>query len=475
MKKFINYIVLLLLVSACTDQLIEKPKSIAEETFYNTAGEAEAAVAAIYTPLRSGSVYGAEYIAFMECFTDYHQGRASWAPNSEFQGLDGTNATRTATKWEQFYLSIRNANLVIANVPNGSNMTDEQKNQFVAEARYLRALAYFQLTKCWGGVVLRTEENMNEPNVPRSDKESIYEFIKADLQFAETNLPDSPPVAGRATKWAAKTLLADVYFFLGQNAEAATKADEVINAGKYALIEVTTAADFDKLFGPDVVSSTEEIFYLKFSQEQQWNYPLYTHGVGTPYVVSAGYMAVYSTEDNPIYATWDNLDLRKSFGWYKWEFGLGDNTILNKKFSDPGSAQRRNDYPLYRYADVLLLYAEASCEAIGGPTAEGLDALNQVHRRAYGYPTSATSPVDFQLADYDKESFVELVRQERMYETQSEGKRWHDLVRTGKAAEYIKAATGKTIAEKHYLWPIPVSEMNYNEALDPAKDQNPGY
>src|SRR5690606_3830826 len=139
MKKFINYIVLLLLVSACTDQLIEKPKSIAEETFYNTAGEAEAAVAAIYTPLRSGSVYGAEYIAFMECFTDYHQGRASWAPNSEFQGLDGTNATRTATKWEQFYLSIRNANLVIVNVPNGSNMTDAQKHQCVPEARYPRA------------------------------------------------------------------------------------------------------------------------------------------------------------------------------------------------------------------------------------------------------------------------------------------------------------------------------------------------
>lgn len=475
MKKLLSYIVLPLLIGACNDQLIERPKSIAEETFYNTPGEAEAAVAAIYTPLRSGAIYGAEYIAFMECYTDYYQGRASWAPNSDFQGLDGTNNTRTATKWEQFYLSIRNANLVIANVPSGTGMSDAEKSQFVGEARYLRALAYFQLAKCWGGVVIRTEENMNEPNVPRSSKDEVYNLIKSDLQFAESNLPDDAPVAGRATRWAAKTLLADVYFFLGENEAAGTKAEEVITSGKYALIEVADASDFDKLYGPDVVSSPEEIFYLKFSQEQQWAYPLYTHGVGTPYIVSAGYMALYSTEDNPIYASWDNNDLRKSYGWYKWEFGLGDNTILNKKFSDPGNPQRRNDYPLYRYADVLLLYAEASCEMAGGPTPEGLEALNQVHRRAYGYPSATASPVDFRQTDYNKEQFVELVRKERMYETQAEGKRWHDLVRTGKAAEYIKAATGKDIAEKHYLWPIPVSEMNYNEALDPAVDQNPGY
>lgn len=476
MKKLPIYISISLLLGSCNDLLIEAPKSIAVETFYNTAGEAEAAVAAIYHPLRNGStVYGAEYIALLETFTDYHQGRASWAPNSDFQGLDGTNITRAGTKWDAFYLSIRNANLVIANVPNGNRLSDQEKDYFVAEARYMRALAYFQLVRCWGGVVIRTEGNINEPNVPRSSVSEVYRLIEDDLLFAEIHLPAEAPVAGRATNGAAKTLLADVYFFQGKHTEAAAKAEEVISSGNYALVEVRIADDFSKLFGADVISSTEEIFSFKYSQEQQWNYPLYTHGVGTPYVVAAGYMALYSTTDNPVYAKWSDEDLRKSYGWYPWDFGLGDNTILNKKFSDPGSPQRRNDYPLYRYADVLLLYAEASCEAAGAPTVEGLEALNQVHRRAYGYPVSSASAVDFRLADYTRDSFVELVRNERLYETQAEGKRWLDLVRNGEAAEYIKAATGKDIAEKHYLWPIPVSEMNYNEALNPATDQNPGY
>lgn len=475
MKKLPIYISLSLLLTSCNDLLIEAPKSIAVETFYNTAGEAEAAVASIYQPLRSGSIYGAEYIALLECFTDYLQGRGSWASNSDFQGLDGTNITRAGNMWNAFYLAIRNANLVVANVPKGRQLSDAEKNRYVAEARFMRALTYFQLVRSWGGVVIRTEENISEPNVPKSSPNDVYTLIEQDLLFAETYLSDQASVPGRATNGSAKVLLADVYFSQQKYTEAAQKAKEVIDSKSYALIEVSIADDFSKLFGPEVISSTEEILSFKFSQEQQWNYPLFTHGVGTPYVVDAGYMAIYSKDDHPVYAGWSDDDLRKVYGWYAWEFGLGENTILNKKFSDPGSAQRRNDYPLYRYADVLLLYAEASCESAGQPTAEALETLNQVHRRAYGYPTTQPSPVDFILSDYNKESFVELTRNERLYETQAEGKRWYDLKRTGKAAEYIKAATGKDIIEKHYLLPIPVSEMNYNEALDPVADQNPGY
>lgn len=474
MKNLI-YLLILFGLTSCKDVLIEKPKSIAVETFYNTKEEVESALAAIYTPFRSGPLYGSEYIAMLECSTDYHQGRASWAPNSDFQGLNGTNMTRSGNQWNAFYLAIRNANLVIGNAPNGKSLTDEQKKAAVAEAKYLRALAYFQLVRGWGAIILRTEENMTERNLPKSSVADVYKLIEEDLLFAELHAPETAKVAGRVTKWAAKTLLADVYFHQRKNTEAANKAREVIQSGKYALIAVTVADDFNKVFGPDVVSSTEEIFYFKYSKEQQWSYPLYTHGVGTPYILGAGYMAIYSTEDNFVYKNWDNNDLRKKFGWYKWQFGLGNNTILNKKFSDPVSLQNRCDYPLYRYADVLLLFAEASCEAQGGPTSEGILALNMVHRRAYGFPVNTTSAVDYLASNFTKDSFIELVRNERLYETQAEGKRWLDLKRTGKAAAYIQNALGKTIAEKHYLFPIPISELGYNESLDPAKDQNPGY
>lgn len=470
----LSVICAIFLCTSCEDLLVEAPKSIAVETFYNTEAEVEGAVAAIYSPLKT--VYGTEYIPLHESSTDYHMGGGSYAPNSEFQGLNSTNITRSGTKWDNFYLAVRNANLVIQNVPKGVLLSDELKNRYIAEARYLRGLIYFQLVRNWGGVILRTEENMSASDIPRSSVDEVYNLIFGDLQFAEQHLSDDAPVAGRATKWAAKSVLADVLFYTGNHEQAAAKAKEVMQSDKFNLVQVSVADDFDKLFGPEIVTSPEEIFYLKYSHEQEWGYLPFTHAISSPYLLRAGFGgALYSEEQNYVYANWDDDDLRKRFGWYKSVLAFGTNTILNKKFSDPGSLQCRNDYPFYRYADVLLLFAEALCESAGQPTTEAMEALNRVHRRAYGYPSNQPSPVDFILSDYDKASFIELVRKERGYETQSEGKRWLDLKRTGKASEYIQVARGKQIAEMHYLWPIPVSEMNYNRGLNPDTDQNPGY
>ncbi len=474
MKKIL-YILTAILLFSCKDVLIEKPKSIAVETFYNSAGEVESAIAAIYSPIRGGNTFGAVYLAIQEAFSDFFQGRASFATLSDYQGLNSTNITRVGSTWSDFYLSIRNANLVIKNVPNGTKLTEENKNKYIAEAKFLRALNYFYLVRNWGGVPLHTDQNMDVIDVPRSTVAQVYQLITSDLDFAQNNLPDKAPIAGKPSKWAAKTVLADVYFYQGLNTEASAKASEVIQSGKYSLIEVRLSGDFEKIFGASVVSSTEEIFYLKYSQESSWNLPIYFNGVNTPYLGISGYMAIYGTTDNPLYASWDNNDLRKTFGWYKWDFGLGSNTILNKKFTDPGSQTPRNDFPMYRYADLLLLYAEASNLSTGTPSADGMEKLNMVHRRAYGYNPLLTSPVDFKLSDYNKQSFAELVIKERGYETQAEGKRWLDLKRTGKVKEYIKATSGKIVADKHLLWPIPVSEMSFNKAIDPGKDQNPGY
>jgi hypothetical protein len=83
--------------------------------------------------------------------------------------------------------------------------------------------------------------------------------------------------------------------------------------------------------------------------------------------------------------------------------------------------------------------------------------------------------VDFKISDYNATSFRDIVLKERAYEFIYEGKRWYDLKRTGKAAAIINPAKGIVIAEKAYLWPMPISELNFNKALDPSKDQNPGY
>lgn len=481
MKKILYIVLASFILISCEDALVESPKSLAVETFYNTPAEVESAIAAIYTPLRDPGCMGGLYPTQLECYTDYGYGRGSHAVLSNFQGLDGSNQSRTGGFWDKFYLSIRNANIVIQNVPKGKNLSTADVAKYTAESKFLRAFTYFTLVKNWGGVPIRTEENMTVQNIKRNTEAEVYQLIYSDLQFAEANLPETPAIAGKPSKWAAKSLLADVYFYQGKNAEARDKAKEVILSNKYSLVPVTTADDFSKIFGPEVITTSEEIFYLKFSRlgsSQGFGYLMYLNHPGTKYFGGGGYYTVYSTTSNPVIANWDKNDLRYSL-WYPYNIGLGANSILTKKFIDPLAANANgggNDYTLYRYADILLLYAEADCRASGSISDDAVEKLNMIHRRAYGKnPSLADANVDFKIADYNKDSFIDLVIKERGYETQFEAKRWHDLKRTGKVKEIIKAATGKDVADKHLLWPIPVSELNYNSAIDPAKDQNPGY
>jgi tetratricopeptide (TPR) repeat protein len=482
MKKILLCIPVFLLLS-CEDVLKEAPKTIAVETFYNTTAEVEAAVNAVYQQLRAPNNISGQLAAQLEAYTDYSYGRGSYQPLTDFQGLNTTNISRTDEAWRLFYLGIRNANFVIANAPRGKNISPDDVTRFVAEAKFLRAYNYFWLVRNWGGVPLRTEATLTQPNVGRSSADDVYTLILADLKEAEANLPETAGQPGRATKWAAKAALAEVYFTRGQYAQARDKADEIIKSGKFSLVPVTVAADFEKIFGPTVTTTPEEIFYLKMTRQgsQGMYLPMFAHHPGSRLHGAGGFFAHYTDSQlNTFFKNWDNADLRKSYNWYPWNIGLGANTFLNKKFSDPlaptGDAAG-NDYPVYRYADILLLYAEAAARANNGPTPEAVNALNQVHRRAYGQPVNAPSAVDFNLADYTLPSFVDLVIKERGYETQYEAKRWLDLKRLGPAElkARIRAATGKDVADKHLFWPIPVGELNYNTALTPGTDQNPGY
>jgi starch-binding outer membrane protein, SusD/RagB family len=482
MKKYI-FIILLGVLSSCEDVLLEKPKAIAVETFYNTAGEVETAVNAVYEQLRATNGISGQLGAQMEAYTDYSYGRGSYQVLSDFQGLNSTNIPRTDDGWRLFYLGIRNANLVIQNAPKGTNISAADVTKYTAESKFLRAYNYFWLVRNWGGVPIRTEATLNEPNIPRSSVEDVYKQIIADLKEAEANLPDTQKQAGRASKWAAKAALAEVYFTRNEYALARDKANEIIQSKKFSLVPVTVAADFDNIFGPTVVTTPEEIFSLKMTRQngQGMYLAMYAAHPGTKLHGAGGFYAHYSeTETNLVQKNWDAADLRKTFNWIKYDIGLGPNSILCKKFSDPLAPNQTaagNDFPIYRYADVLLLFAEADNRAKNAPTAEALEAFNQVRRRAYGKPAGSASSNDIALAGLTFDAFNDLALRERGYETQYEAKRWLDLKRLGipKLKQIIKAATGKDVADKHLFWPIPVGELNFNTALDPGKDQNPGY
>ena len=311
-------------------------------------------------------------------------------------------------------------------------------------------------------------------------------FIESDLRFAVNNAPQTPRLAGTPSVNSAKSLLGEVYATLDRYEESKQLLEEVINSGQYSLVTVSSAADFNNIFGPEVVSSTEEIFYIKEYRE---------NGQGNEYAMfcahpgamidgnvmhgSGGWYGVYTTTENQLITDWDVKDYRKDYNLLLFDFGMGDNTYLLTKYHDanaPGASGAACDYPLIRYPDILLLYAEMAMRVTGSPTEDAMEKINMVHRRAYGYDPMTSSEVDFELKDYStSEKFLELILKERMYEQFNEGKRWFDLIRLGIVKEQIKRVKGLDIQEKHMLFPIPQTEFNYNEALDPSKDQNPGY
>lgn len=467
--------ILLIVSTSCENFLVEEPKSIAEETFLNTAKEVETAVNAIYKPLRNTSDGG--IVGINSCLGEFTYGRGSWAALNEYNGLNDTWITRVSNMWQPFYLGIRNANLVIENAPKGTSISKDKISEFVGEAKFLRAFAYFKLVQNWGGVPIRTEKNIMDPHVKRGTESEVYELIVADLLVAEINLPDIPRLVGAPSKWAAKTLLADVYLNIEKYVEAREKAKEVINSGKYALVPVLSTDDFQKIFGPDVITTPEEIFYFRYNHLDGNTWPGLFHHPSTGLYGNSGVYGVHSDSKNLAYQRWDDNDLRKG-QWFSWNIGVGPTSLLSKKFIDPETPGLGNGaVPItwYRYADVLMIYAEASCKAENEITTEAMEALNQVHRRAFGYIPNTSSPVDFNITDYDVNTFFDLIIKERGYEFQLEGKRWQDLKRSGKAKEIIMEVFNKSVTDKNYLWPIPVLEFNFNQALDREKDQNPGY
>lgn len=205
--------------------------------------------------------------------------------------------------------------------------------------------------------------------------------------------------------------------------------------------------------------------------------------------VNMGAVGIYTDyQKNKFIQNWDQNDLRYQFGLYK-QTQNGTLNALTKtgmvcsKFRDSewtGSSTTSNDNPVYRYADILLYYAEAVCRWKGAPTDDAMEKLNMVRRRAYGQKPTQASSSDYKLADYaSKDAFLALVLQERGYETIFEGKRYNDLKRCGKLAEAALAAGRisalSEVGDAAYWWPIPTDEFNYNMALDQTKDQNPGY
>lgn len=483
MKKLLIALVALLTVTSCSDMLEEHPKALSEITFYNTPSEAHAAIIAMTAELSNDQSWKGFNVYMQGGLSDMLYGRASWATFSDYKRLTATGQAYTACLWMYLYRCIRDANYAIRQFPKATSMTEEEKQSYLAQAKFLRAFAYFGLVRYWAGVPLRTEENIGVDNVPRSSEEDIYNFIVSDLDYAVKYIPESN-TRGLPNRDAADYLLACVYMQLKQYDKALPLLQTIVKSNKYSLVSVKKANDFDNVFGPDAKETSEEVYYLKSEARPKggWMVPVYyAHPNaminGKKLCKTGGYYVFYASDKSSIISNWDTRDLRRQYDLLQYDIGYGSGTYLVSKFRDGDtSANPGNDDPLVRYTDVLLLYAEAEARVNNGPNEEAMEAINQIHRRAYGKAPRLKSSIDYKLSDYPTlDSFMKLLVQEEGYETFGEGKRWLFLKRLGIVKEQIKEAKGIDIDSTCLLFPIHEDEYNVNLAIDPKKDQNPGY
>ncbi len=482
MKRFILILSMILSLVSCSEFLDEVPKDkLSDANFYSNIEEVESAVTAIYAPIRT--LYSSPvYTMQIEINADYAYGRGSTFPiGGEYTGLDATNIARVGIVWDGFYRAIGFANVAIEKIPE-IEAEESVKNALISEARFLRAYSYYQLVRNWGAVPLRLTTGGED--IGRTNESEVYEAIISDLKVGENDLPSTPRQNGRPTKWAAKSLLAEVYLTMEEWELARDKADEVIKSNQFSLVEVSVANDFDNIFGASADGTSEEIFYLKYSHQNGTKWPYFFLWKDVTFSNYGGYV-VYSYPDNPFIKNWDSNDLRKQWDIFTEYVNKDGDTVqlpstypvCFSKYKDTGAPsknQHANDYHAIRYADVLLIYAEAASQAANGPTTEAIEFLNKIKRRAYGYPSSSPSPVDYPDGGWTVESFQDTVLQERAYEFICEGKRWLDLKRTGTVEEVILAHKGKVVNKKMLWWPIPQSEIDTNTLIN-QENQNPGY
>ncbi len=464
---------------SCEDYLEEEPVSfLSENQFYQTESDAVAVINAAYQPFATSGYYGQQFFVQVEMKAEYCLGRGSHQPSGVYQ-LDQSNIGRIAGIWRLAYLSINRANATLARVP-AIDMDEDLKSRILAEAHFIRALNYFNLVRLWGPVPLQEEEisTIVPFAFPRTPVDDIYALIIADLQQAEQGLrpkseQSAPSELFRATIGAARTLLAHVYLTREQYDEAMAKAQEVIASGEYALEPA-----LPDIYDVNRETHSEDVFSIKFARIDGLgsSLPVYTHNANAGYS-SAGFRTIIGNTDSFL-ATWDADDLRRNLNLYNTPFDstflTASEPILFKKYIDrEAQGNHGNEFPVYRLPDAMYIYAEADLRIDGDLSAQGLEYVNMIRRRAYGKDINTPDPsVDF-ASGLSSEEYLDIIFDERGKEFLLEDKRWFDMLRYERVEELL-TASGFTYSPTVLLWPIPQEEIDNNEALTQA-DQNLGY
>lgn len=494
-------------VTSCSEFLEEEdPSNLTPDSFYTTPQHADAAIAAVYADTRfygdGAGIFSSNW-QLLEAPTG--TAGTETAQNSDLNNLLSLtydyNTGHIQNWWRGVYRVVANANLVLANVPK-IKMDEVKKTKVLGEARFLRAWAYFYAVRLWGDVplILLPQAFTSEDFFPsRATQETVYNQIVDDLKVAEAAGLPWTDATGRVSQSAAKSLLAKVYLTMaGQPLNkgashytlAASKAKEVIdNAGTLGLFD-TYGQVHDERFK----NIKEHIFSLQYNADVAEN-PMGNMFPNFKPVSYRGPSGTGSTiPDQEFYDSYEPGDLRAvdQMGYFYTTyytngdgapFDLGGpyifkhfNVIANGTSGVKGTAKDNLNVPMIRYAEVLLIYAEAQNES-GAPDQQAYDALKAIRDRA-----QLTTP---DIGTFTQATFREAVWRERWHEFCFEGITWFDMVRLRKVYNEIthgfddfvghvnlNTTNGSVLEAKHLLFPLTKAEMTNNPNLRP---QNPGY
>ena len=487
--KLISLLIFFSAIFSCTDSLNLEPISlVSNESFWKTADQA------------AGGLHGMYYRARNQANTNlllWGEARSEiWVQNF---GMDASNAfpvfmndlsrTNAGPDWTGMYSAVHDANLILKYVPDIDFVNESEKNSMLAQAHAMRAFLYFTMTKVWGDLILNEEPT--EGFIPettfkeRSSQNDVFQLIKRDIEDALALFPDNSFSSHRCywSKPAVNALKADVNLWTSKKLNGGT---DDLNTALNAIAEIEGSdvellSDFEQIFDYNNKGNKEIIMSFRYFEGES-STRLTLGGITGLDAPKAEYTDAETMEKvapmigsknshwqiaNSVVEQFYDDDLRKDASLIQvFETRDGITKLLynvDQKWDgimSGGVMAHYNDYILYRYADVILMKAEAKSALGQDPSTE----INEIRKRAFGDNYS-----DHIFESGTKEYNDEVILQERLFEFYHEGKRWWDLVRFDKALELVPLLEGKD--ENYLLFPIAEDILS----LEPLVEQNPGY
>ena len=481
--KSILWILPIFLFWTCTDDFVDvESQDQNSEDFFNTEADYQDALVGAYDLLQStylnvmlGEIASNNTLAGGESATDV-------IGIQEIDDMIHTPVNQQLRDiWSWMYAGVNRASYII----EFKDKTDFQgKNQVLAQAYFLRAYYYFELIKWFGDVPFKAEGRIqfgDQFELDRTPMEDIYDQLEQDLIYAADNLPTTQDQAGRITKGAAQALLGKIYLYQADWENAAEWLDKVINSGVYQLVD-----DYESIFEQEGENNMQSVFEVQYTDKEGAGFGCLQCSEGN---VAVGFNGIrnyngpffdsgfsFNVPTQEAYEMYEPGDIRRDVAILDIEaWATQTGATYSKGYEHTGYYNRKyiarqgdlntgdanltnpNNYRAIRYADVLLLAAEAHCQA-QGLVQIAQDYLNEVREKADLPAINAST----------KENLLDAIYRERRVELMGEGHHFFDLVRTDRAKDEIPGF----VKGKHDLFPIPSIEI---ELAGNRWAQNPNY